>query len=122
MSFDLLTFKAQFQGYGRASPDIDLLNVQKEELGYYGYWCCYQCGSLLPDEGAGWPLWLSRPTIVEGYNDINFCSLPCLLNHCVDNTIGEEFGWYTFNYDGSVAEISKYDWVSPLITAFNRSG
>jgi hypothetical protein len=43
-----------------------------------------------------------------------------MLNNCVDNVIGEEFGWYVFNSDGSVAGISNTDWVSPVINVFNR--
>ena len=120
MCLDLLICIAHFQGYAHTSPVIRHLNGQKEEIGYYGYWCCYQCGALLPHQGANWPLWFSRPAIVEDLNDLNFCSLPCMLNNCVDNVIGEEFGWYVFNSDGSVAGISNTDWVSPVINVFNR--
>ena len=76
---DLLTHVAQFYGYVRDSPHIGRMFVEKEEEGWYGPHCCFECGALLQNQGFGWPLWLSRP----GLQDINFCSLPCLIEICL---------------------------------------
>ena len=111
---DLLTHFAQFYGYVRDSPHIGRMFVEKEEEGWYGPHCCFECGALLQNQGFGWPLWLSRP----GLQDINFCSLPCLIESCYTNPIGEGHDFYTFNPDGSVQAIIRVDWVTSFSTGF----